>query len=246
MDAEAQTEVVTETVFGRLRLKSSLVDGETERGERFWARAHAEFKFKVEALWMKEALECNEEQKPDYGMGQMLSKHEEVVGMKAELMGPIIDQYLKEVAQMMYQKLSRSKATGLMAPVKLFISWNICQHILVLASGYGGELTLEKKGQLLYVTFSKQESLFKVFNPARFSVENFLKHRHFGKGLDEDGKMCQIYKGRAAVVVSEKTPLKFKFSMKDQKLECQFYVQRYTEQDFAIDSNLQVLLNFGV
>ena len=90
MDAETQTEVVTETVFGKLRLKSSLMDGETKRGERFWARAHAEFKFKVEALWMKEALECNDEQKPDYGMGQMLSKHEEVVGMKVELMGPIM------------------------------------------------------------------------------------------------------------------------------------------------------------
>ena len=66
------------------------MDGNMESGERFWARAHAKFKFKVEALWMKEALECNDKQKPDYGIGQMLSKHEEVVGMKAELMGPII------------------------------------------------------------------------------------------------------------------------------------------------------------
>ena len=62
----------------------------------------------------------------------------------------------------------------------------------MLATGYGGELTLEKIGQLLYVTFSKQEPLKTFLTQPGFLGRTFLKHRHFGKGLDEDGKMCQI------------------------------------------------------
>ena len=59
----------------------------------------------------------------------------------------------------------------------------------------------------------------------------------------ETGKPTSTYKGRAAVVVSKNTPLIFRYSLKDFKLQVSFYVQRYTENDFAVNASLQILVN---
>ena len=244
MDFATQTES-PKGIFGDLKIKSGLLDEETERGEKFWYRAHTELKFKVESEWLKSLLSLLDKERPMYGMGNMDRKHEEIVGLKIELVGPLIDTYLKEIATSIYHKLSRSKATGLMAPVKLFLPWAIYRHILVLSTGYGGDFKADQKRQLLTVSFSSHQGLSKVFSPARFAGENFLKHRFFKKSVDKSKKAVMEYKGRAAVVVSKNTPFVMKFKMNDNRLECQFYVQRYSAEDFAVDASLQTLLNLG-
>ena len=118
---------------------------------------------------------------PNFGMRNMDSKHEQVPGMKLEPTGPLIDSYLREIAKSIYQKLSRSNATGLMAPVRLFLPWQAYRHLLVLTCGYGGDLTAQNKGQVMVLTFTEFEKVFKIFSPARFEEENFLKHKHFRK-----------------------------------------------------------------
>ena len=51
------------------------------------------------------------------------------------------------------------------------------------------------------------------------------------------------YAGRAAVVVSNSTPLIFDYNMKQEKLTLTFYVQRYNRDDFSLDLRLQALIN---
>ena len=241
MDSAVQTS--DECVFPKLKLKSPSYDEHsTERGQGFWCRPTNEMKFKVESEWHKTILLMHPNEKPNFGMGNMDSKHEQVAGMKLELTGPLIDSYLRKIAKSIYQKLSRSNATGLMAPVRLFIPWQAYRHLLVLACGYGGDLTTQKKGEVMVLTFTEFEKLFKVFSPARFEGENFLKHRLFRKSTENN--KIKVYKGRAAVIVTENTPFSLKYSMKDNRLECAFYVQRYTQDDFAIDASLQALINF--
>ena len=93
-------------------------------------------------------------------------------------------------------------------------------------------------------TFVDFDSLFKVFSPASFDGENFMKYRVFRKEPDQEtGKPTSTYKGRAAVVVSKNTPLIFRYSLKDSKVQVSFCVQQYTENDFAVDASLQTLVN---
>ena len=108
----------------------------------------------------------------------------------------------------------------------------------MLSTGYGGDFKADQKRQLLTVSFSSHEGLSKVFSPARF--KGFLK-----RSVDESKKTVMEYKGRAAVVVSKNTPFVMKFKMNDNRIECQFYVQSYSAEDFAIDASLQTLLNSG-
>ena len=45
------------------------------------------------------------------------------------------------------------------------------------------------------------------------------------------------------MVVSPNTPFIFDFNLKNQKVTVTFYIQRYTADDFVIDSTLQNLMN---
>ena len=97
---------------------------------------------------------------------------------------------------------------------------------MVLTTGYGGDFNQTKDEKSYSVTFIDFESLFKVFSPARFDGENFMKYRVFRKELDQEtGKPASTYKGRAAVVVSKNTPLIFRYSLKDSKVQVSFCVQ---------------------
>ena len=216
----------------------------SERGNSFWAATDANMKFNVEAEWLKSVRSTDSKLKPNYGMGNMDSSHEEVVGNKLELVGPMLDSYLKEIGKSVKNKLCRSNCTGLVSPIALFMPWVIFKHLMVLATGYGGDFNQTKDGKSYSVTFIDFDSLFKVFSPARFDGENFMKYRVFRKEPDQEtGKPTSTYKGRAAVVVSKNTPLIFRYSLKDSKVQVSFYVQRYTENDFAVDASLQTLVN---
>ena len=103
-----------------------------------------EMKFSVERIWIKGVR--NAEQKPNYGMLNMDSLLEEIVGNKLELVGPMLDSYLLEVGKSIKSKLTRSKATGLVNPVCLFIPWAIFRHILTLCRGYSGDVHAFRDG----------------------------------------------------------------------------------------------------
>ena len=96
---------------------------------------------------------------------------EEVVGNKIELAGPLIDFYLRQIGQVMKNKLCRSKATGLVNAFTIAIRWSIFRHILVLVRGYGGDVQTKQKGRAIkhYVTIQSIETAEKLFSPARFS-----------------------------------------------------------------------------
>ncbi len=92
---------------------------------------------------------------------------------KFELTGLLIDSFLCELGKSSYSKLGRSRNTGLMPPVKLFVPYNIFRHICNVAAGYGRSLK-STKSQIL-VTIESFNTASEVFLPVRFNGHNFLK-----------------------------------------------------------------------
>lgn len=217
----------------------------TERGEQFWSTSNTEMKFSVERRWIRSVRSA--ENKPNYGMGVMDSLLEEVVGNKLEMVGPMLDGYLKEIGKAIAQKLRRSKATGLMAPIVLFVPWVVFRHFLTLGRGYAGDVKSSQGGKKFTVSFQTKLSIEKLFDPSRFSGENYIAHRHFKNVPSQDKtskkKVVSEYNGRSVVVVTTNTPFTMEYSTKTERLTTTFYVQRYTAQKLAIDSSLQTLMN---
>ena len=100
-------------------------------------------KFSIESQWVKSVRAAIN--KPNYGMGEMDSLHEEVCGNKLELVGPLIDSYLRELGESLKRKQTHSRATGLVNPTVLFLPWIVFGHILTLVRGYGGDVNVSKK-----------------------------------------------------------------------------------------------------
>lgn len=211
---------------------------DTERSERLWNRPILEMKFTIEKVWLGAVWNCTN--KPNYGMRDLDPIFEERASNKLELTGPLIDGYLQEIGKGMFSKLGRSRNTGLMPPIKLFVPYTIFHHICNVCVGYGGCLTNDKTS--MSVTIKTFTNASKVFSPVRFLGQNFLKKRHFNKTKVNDRNML-TYAGRAAVVVDKATPLMLEYKTKQQKLTVTFYVQRYDRSDFAMDSRLQALMN---
>jgi hypothetical protein len=141
INAEAETVIAS---LSSLKLGSSGDD--TERSTRFWNPARVAMTFSLETLWMKAVWET--ESKPNYGMRDLDPILEEQASNKFELTSLLIDSFLRELGNSIYSKLSRSRNTGLMPPVKLFVPYNIFRHICNVASGYGGSLK-STKSQIL-------------------------------------------------------------------------------------------------
>ena len=215
---------------------------ETEQGSAFWNSSLVEMKFSVERSWIKSVRKAKN--KPNYGMRNMDSLLEEVIGNKLELCGPLIDLYLKEIGKGVVAKLNRSKVTGLATPVILFVPWPVFRHILTLARGYSGNVESSDHGGKHSVVFTKMNSLEKLLSPARFSGENFIAYRHFKKVPSKTSKkLVSVFNGRSVVAVTNKTPFIMNYSMKTERVTVTFYVQRYTKDDFPVDVSLQALMN---
>ena len=215
---------------------------DTERGSTFWNSSLVEMKFSTEKRWIKAVRGAKN--KPNYGMTNMDSLLEEVVGNKLELVGPLLDSYLKEMVKAVLSKLSRSKATGLVTPVALFIPWPVFRHLLTLARGYSGEVKSSKDGLRHCIEITTRNSLMKLFSPSRFSGENFIALRHFKKMPSKSGnKTVSMFSGRVVVALTANTPFKMDYSMKSERVTVTFYVQRYTADDLAIDTSLQAIMN---
>ena len=214
----------------------------SERGKSFWNVSQVEMKFFVERQWIKAVRKTK--RKPNYGMLNMDSQLEEVVGNKLELVGPMIDSYLEEIGKAVKCKLSRSKATGLVNPVNLFVPWSVFRHILVLVRGYSGDVDTKADGSKHVLTLTKMNSVRKLFSPCRFSGETFFAQRHFKKVPSKaGGKTESVYSGRSTIVVTESTPFCLNYAMKTQRVTVTFYIQRYTAEHFVLDSSLQALMN---
>lgn len=213
-----------------------------ERDERFWNTSVVKMKFTVEKEWIKAVRKAK--RKPNYGMLNMDNQLEEVIGNKLELAGPMIDCYLREIGKGLQSKLKRSKATGLVNPVTLFIPWEIFRHILTLCRGYSGEIISSRDGKKHTATFSQMQSIKKLFSPARFNGEIYFATRHFKRIPSRTGrKRDSLYNGKSVIVVSKSTPFCIDYSMKTQKATVSFYIQRYTADNYAIDSGVQTLMN---
>ena len=220
----------------------------SERGEKFWNSSTVALKFDVEVDWQKRVRKAKG--KPNYGMGLMDALLEEVVGNKIELAGPLIDFYLRQIGQVMKNKLCRSKATGLVNAFTIAIPWAIFRHILVLFRGYGGDVQTKQKGSAIkhYVTIQSMETAEKLFSPARFSGESMLAYRHFKKApsTTPGEKQVSVYDGRSIVAITATTPLCLDYNMSKEVVTVSLYVQRYTRDNFVIDSTLQAHMNQNV
>ena len=154
---------------GKLDLKADC--SSSERNERFWNISVVEMKFSVERKWIKSARAAKN--KPNYGMGEMDSIHEEVCGNKLELTGPLIDCYLRELGDGLKKKQTHSKATGFVNPIVLFIPWMVFRHILTLARGYRCDINFSRSGKKIEVTIEYQATARKMFCLSGFSGQNY-------------------------------------------------------------------------
>lgn len=167
---------------------------------------------------------------------------EELTGNKLELVGPMLDSFVKEMGSSFYSKLFKSRMTGLMTPSTLFMPFPIFKHLMVLVSGYRGLVTSNKDGNKITLKITTTNTAENVWNPARFQGENFLKKRHFEK-IPIEGRRVQVLSGRSVVVVTATTPIEMSYTVKQQRITTSFYVQRYDRDGFARDTSLQKLIN---
>lgn len=223
----------------KLNLRRIGSEDDTERGECFWNRNVLEMKFSVEKKWMRDVRFA--ETKPNYGMQGLDPVLEELTGNKLELVGPMLDSYIKEIGLSFQAKLSRSRMTGLMTPNVLFMPYAIFKHLMVLVSGYGANVQ-SKDGKKITIEVTSPRTAENVWNPSRFQGENFLKKRHFEK-IPSEGRMLQVLTGKSVVVVTASTPIQMSYSVKQQRITTLFYVQRYDRGGFAKDSSVQKLMN---
>ena len=179
--------------------------------------------------------------KPNLGMRNLYAILEERASFKLEMVGPLIDGYITKIGKGMFVKLGRSRNTGLMPPIKLFVPYSIFRHVCNIVVGYGGSLSFIKKNRML-LEITNSDNAGKVFSPVRCKGDNLLRKRHFDK-VRENGRNIYKYSGRAAVVVTSTTPIIFYYNTKQEKLTILFYVQRYDKDDFSLDATLQALLN---
>ncbi len=174
-------------------------------------------KFSVEKLWLDAVWKCKE--KPNYGMRNIDAILEERASSKLELTGPLIDGFLCEVEKAIHAKLGRSRSTGLMPPVRLFVPYTILHHIFSIAVGYDGKLTNDNK--TMSVTIETFENASKVLAPAKFSGTNFLKKRHFEKIRENGRSISSNHGGQQLLLANLPTTT--------------FYIQRYNKEDFSLD-----------
>ena len=119
-----------------------------------------------------------------------------------------------------------------------------------LCTGYGGDIKMitsknkKSSGGKMIIYIEKAETGEKLFSPSRFDGTNFLVKRQFKKKKNEEtGKFELMYSGHAKVPVSLYTPIKFDYDLSNNHMRVTFYIQRYSEEGFAVDSAVQQLIN---
>ena len=156
--------------------------------------------------------------------------------------GPLVDVYVKEMGGIMFSKLCRGKATGIQSGSPVLIPWQIMVNIMLLTKGYGGSVEAKLKGggkeKLFTVIIDTENCARKVYYLRRCG-KNLLSKRKFVKNADGNF----VYSGCCKIVVTRITPITISYYTKTQKASLSFYIQRYDDQDFALDAPLQSRLN---
>lgn len=207
----------------------------------FWAKqVLALGKFETEWVKVMEQL--------DFSADGNLDNHtEKTIGNRLLLSGPLVDGYVEEIGKLLSSKLTRSKLTGLVPPIVMFIPWEIMGKIVALFVAYGSDLKnvcKGKKSDKVVVICEKHSTAEKVFSGSRFDGTNYLRKRFFANNVDADsGDRSKTYNGCAQVVFSTNTPLRLDYNYASKKVTISFYVQRYNKDDFAVDASLQRLMN---
>lgn len=234
-----------------------------ERNDSFWIEN--EFKLReFERGWLDEVKKSDEEIKKDeskkcekekdYSMsGELDQRVERNIGNRVVLIGPMVDSYLKNLAEGMNRKLGRGNLTGLAPPISMFVPWQVMRFIASMATSYGARMHIVNKDKTRrkchekMIIWLEENCSDKLFNPSRFDGRNFLAKRSFKKLLNEEtNKRELVYAGEARVVVSKYTPIQMDYFHKDDSLRINFYIQRYTKDGFVVDSSLQKLMNTDV
>ena len=97
---------------------------------------------------------------------------EELTGNKLELVGLLLDGFLKEIGILIHAKLGRSRMTGLMSPIVMFMPFQIFKHLWVLTQGYGGSVEVTRNAEKITLKVSWSETADNIWSPARFAGEN--------------------------------------------------------------------------
>lgn len=158
---------------------------------------------------------------------------------KIELIGPVIDSYIKHIGYVIDNKLSRSKNTGLMLPIPFFVPWSIFCHLCILVVGYGGDMRVTERKIVL--TISSCDTANKVFSPVQMKRKNCLKAKL--QVCQRKRKHVNQFTRRASVMVTTKSPIQFSYNRKQEIAVISVYVQRYDANDFAIDLSLQKIIS---
>ena len=142
----------------------------------------------------------------------------------------------------MYSKLGRSKITGEVRCIPIYIPKMVFGQLASLCSCYGATITNQyhrKASDCIIVYMGSMIVAEKVFSEARFNGHYFLCKRKFKK---TEGSIRQ-YAGCARIIVTESTPVKITFNTKKEKALLTFYVQCYDANDAAVDASVQNLVN---
>ena len=88
--------------------------------------------------------------------------------------------------------------------------------------------------------FEKSSSCDKVFAPWRFDGTNYLAKRILAIKLFPGARKRELAcDGQAAVAVTEETLIRLEYDCKTNIVKVTFFIQRYTAEDFAVDSTVQ-------
>ena len=94
----------------------------------------------------------------------------------------------------------------------------------------------------IVLTLSSNNTAKKVFSLVRMKGTNCLKKRVY-KSVIHKGKRVSLLNGRAAIVVTDKSPILCCYNRKKECAVILFYVQQYDVNDFAIDLSLWKLIS---
>ena len=217
-----------------------------ERNEKFWTPLEHQ-KFSHETAWFRDVVNVKEGEEFSCG-GKLDGTMEKIVGCRTYLAGPMVDEFLEEIAKSIQNKLTFGKQTGLIAPISLFMPKQVMSSIAALAVTYKWDSLNEcsrdvsEKKHSFTLTATSIVSLEGLFSPARFGGEYYLSKRSYSRSL-VDGVQTSVFAGASKVVVTPQTPMKMVYNYHLKRLVITFYIQRHTADGGSVDSSLQALLN---
>ena len=222
----------------------AVTPGSERMTDGFW-EGHMKMVQSRQAEWYK--VHVNQQNNSDYSLGgQLNGDTERVVGSRMYLAGEMVDQFLQEIGKGIREKLVRSKSTGELQAISLFVPPRVMSSIEGICIGCGVRDVTRLRGKSkkdppkkIRLFIDSEEVARKVFLPARFDGSNYLARRSYRK--NSSGELQ--YSGVARVVVTKLTPILFEYVTSRKRLVVTCSVQRYSANGMCVDSTLQDLIN---